>query len=35
VLLQGDTGLLTLNPQLQIVRELRPAKFDGGQLRSR
>ncbi len=31
-LIRGDTGLLTLDPQLQIVRETRLARFDGGEL---
>ncbi len=31
-LLRGDTGLLTLSPQLQIQRELPAAVFDGGAL---
>lgn len=33
VLLQGNTGLLSLNPQLQILREPAPATFDGGALK--
>ncbi len=32
VVLRGNTGLLTLDPQLQIRRELVPVKFDGGDL---
>lgn len=35
VLIQGDTGLLSLNPQLQIQRELPLATFDGGALTPR
>ncbi|WP_205743147.1 penicillin-binding protein activator [Halioglobus maricola] len=35
LLIRGDTGLLSLNPQLQIERELVPAKFDGGELAPR
>jgi outer membrane PBP1 activator LpoA protein len=31
-LIRGDTGLLSMNPRLQIVRELPPATFDGGVL---
>jgi hypothetical protein len=34
-LLRGDTGLLSMNPQLQILRELSPATFDGGELTPR
>ena len=34
-LLRGDTGLLSLNPQLQIQRELPAATFDGGELQPR
>ena len=33
-LIRGDTGLLTMNPRLQIQRELEPARFDGAQLRA-
>ncbi|MBT3409356.1 MAG: hypothetical protein HN430_01500, partial [Halieaceae bacterium] len=33
-LIRGDTGLLTMNSQLQIVRELPPARFDGDRLKS-
>jgi outer membrane PBP1 activator LpoA protein len=33
-LLRGDTGLLTMNPQLQILRELPAATFDGPELRA-
>jgi len=29
-LLRGNTGLLTMNPQLQIQRELLLTTFDGG-----
>ena len=32
-LISGDTGLLSLNPQLQIVRELPAATFDGDRLK--
>jgi outer membrane PBP1 activator LpoA protein len=32
-LVRGDTGLLTLDPQLRIVREPRLATFDGGELK--
>lgn len=32
-LIAGDTGLLTMNPQLQMERELPPARFDGDRLR--
>lgn len=32
-LIRGDTGLLTLNPALQIERELTAAVFDGDQLK--
>ncbi|WP_165954158.1 penicillin-binding protein activator [Seongchinamella unica] len=32
-LISGDTGLLSLNPQLQMERELPAAIFDGDQLR--
>ncbi len=31
-LLRGNTGLLTMNPDLQILRESLPATFDGGEL---
>ncbi len=31
-LVRGDTGLLTLDPQLRILRETELAKFDGGEL---
>lgn len=34
-LLRGATGILTLNPQLQIERDLPPATFDGGVLKPR
>lgn len=30
MLMRGNTGLLSLNPQLHITRELLPATFDGG-----
>ena len=30
MLMRGNTGLLSLNPQLHIIRELLPATFDGG-----
>lgn len=33
-LVRGDTGLLTLDPQLRILRETELAKFDGGELQS-
>lgn len=33
-LLKGDTGLLTMNPRLQIQRELEAAEFDGARLRA-
>jgi outer membrane PBP1 activator LpoA protein len=33
-LLRGDTGLLTMNPQLQILREPPAATFDGPKLRA-
>ncbi|MEH6585359.1 MAG: penicillin-binding protein activator [Halioglobus sp.] len=33
VLIRGDTGLLSMNPQLQIERELPPAIFDGDRLK--
>ena len=32
-LIAGDTGLLSMNPQLQIERELPPAVFDGDRLK--
>jgi len=35
MLLRGNTGLLTLTPQLHIQRELQSATFDGGALRPR
>ena len=35
LLIRGDTGLLSLNPQLQIERELVPAEFDRGKLTPR
>ena len=31
-LLRGNTGLLSMDPQLRIHRELSPAIFDGGAL---
>lgn len=31
-LLRGNTGLLSMNPDLQILRESQPATFDGGEL---
>jgi len=31
-LLRGNTGLLSMNPELQIQRETLPATFDGGEL---
>ena len=34
-LIRGHTGLLTMDPALQIQRELWPATFDGGDLRAR
>jgi len=34
VLLRGDTGLLSMDPQLRIHRELSLATFDGGALKS-
>lgn len=33
MLIQGNTGLLSLTPQLHIQRELRAATFDGSELR--
>lgn len=32
-LIAGDTGLLSMNPRLQMERELPPARFDGDRLR--
>ncbi|MBN7795367.1 penicillin-binding protein activator [Parahaliea mediterranea] len=32
-LLRGNTGLLSMDPQLRIVREPQPATFDGGELK--
>jgi len=32
-LIRGDVGILTMNKQLQLRRELRPATFDGGELK--
>jgi len=32
-LLRGNTGLLSMDPQLHIVREPQPATFDGGELK--
>ena len=32
--LRGQTGLLTLDPQLRITRTLQPATFDGGALKA-
>lgn len=34
-LIRGDTGLLTMNPQLQLLRETRMATFEGGELQPR
>ena len=34
VLIRGNTGLLGLDPQLRVLRELQPATFDGGVLRA-
>ena len=34
-LIRGHTGLLTMDPSLQLHRELRLATFDGGDLRAR
>jgi outer membrane PBP1 activator LpoA protein len=34
-LVRGNTGLLSLDPQLRIRRELSPATFDGGALKPR
>jgi len=34
-LLRGSTGLLSMNPELQILRETRPATFDRGELTPR
>ncbi|MBA6412971.1 penicillin-binding protein activator [Parahaliea sp. F7430] len=33
-LLRGDTGLLSMDPQLRIIREPQPATFDGGALKA-
>ncbi|MFK8047725.1 MAG: penicillin-binding protein activator [Halioglobus sp.] len=33
-MIRGNTGLLSLDPQLRIVRELQPATFDRGVLRA-
>lgn len=33
-LLRGNTGLLSMDPQLRILREPRAATFDGGELKS-
>ncbi|KZX59505.1 hypothetical protein A3709_14555 [Halioglobus sp. HI00S01] len=35
LLIRGNTGLLSLNPQLQIERELVPAEFDRGRVTPR
>lgn len=32
-LLRGNTGLLSMDPRLRIMREPRPATFDGGELK--
>lgn len=34
LMIRGNTGLLSLDPQLRIVRELQPATFDRGVLRA-
>jgi outer membrane PBP1 activator LpoA protein len=34
-LIRGDTGLLTMNPRLQLLRETRMATFEGGELKPR
>jgi outer membrane PBP1 activator LpoA protein len=34
-LIRGHTGLLTMDPELKIHRELSPARFDGGELEAR
>ncbi len=35
LMIRGNTGLLSLDPQLRIVRELQPATFDRGVLQAR
>lgn len=34
-LIRGNTGLLSIDPELRVLREPRPATFDGGELKAR